>query len=411
MKRSHSAHAAAGGVLTGLKVVDLSRVLGGPICTQILGDHGADIIKVEPPQGDETRTWGPPFKDGVSGYFAGANRNKRAIALNLKLPEAQQVLFRLLEDADILVENFKPGSMEVWGLDYETVIKPKFPKLIYCRITGFGTEGPLGGFPGYDAIVQGWSGLMSVTGSMESGPTRIGVPLIDLSTGYNATIGLLLAYIERQRTGRGRLIEIALYDVALAMLQPHASNWLMDGREVVATGNKHPTIAPYGIYEAGTGRIIIASGNDAQFARLCEVLERPDLAVMASFSTNKARVLNREALDVELNAALKRHDAEDLAAKLMKRGVPAGVVSTVAQALSRSHTVERGMIERKEGYAGIANPIKMSQEGGTIRYVPPAFSADTLDILRELQYGTEAIDALIRSGAVVTRLQTGKEET
>src|SRR5215472_5267095 len=203
---------ASPGALAGLRVIDLTRVLGGPFCTQILGDHGADVIKVEPPQGDETRGWGPPFKGGAASYFIGVNRNKRGISLDLTKPAGREVLFQLLANADVLAENFKTGTLERWGMGYDAVLREKFPRLIHCRVSGFGADGPLGGYPGYDAAVQGMSGLMSLNGDAEGEPLRVGVPVVDMATGLNATIAILMALQERARSGKGQFVEATLYD-------------------------------------------------------------------------------------------------------------------------------------------------------------------------------------------------------
>ncbi|MGE5200728.1 MAG: CaiB/BaiF CoA transferase family protein, partial [Acidobacteriota bacterium] len=209
------------GALAGIRVIDLTRVLGGPYCTQMLGDHGAEVIKVEPPQGDETRGWGPPFQGDAASYFIGVNRNKRGVALDLSRPEGRTVLFRLLESADVLIENFKTGTLERWGMGYEAVLKQRFPRLIHCRVSGFGADGPFGGYPGYDAVVQGMAGLMSLNGEPEGAPVRVGVPVVDLATGMNASIAILLALQERQRSGRGQFVEVTLFDSAVALLHPY----------------------------------------------------------------------------------------------------------------------------------------------------------------------------------------------
>ena len=235
----------SGGALAGWRVVDLSRVLGGPLCTQILGDHGADVIKVEPPQGDETRTWGPPFQDGESAYYTGINRNKRSIGLDLSRPEGRDIVLRLLEGADVLIENFRIGTMERWGLGYKEVLEAKFPALIYCRISGFGADGPLGALPGYDGVAQALSGLMSVNGTPESGPVRVGVAAVDLSTALNATIAILAAAAERSRSGRGQFVEATLYDTGISLLHPQITNWFMSNKPPQLVGNAHPSVTPY----------------------------------------------------------------------------------------------------------------------------------------------------------------------
>ena len=231
------------GALAGIRVIDLSRILGGPYCGQILGDHGADVLKVEPPQGDDTRTWGPPFKDGVASYYMGLNRNKLGTQLDLASEQGRSVLLGLLAGADVLVENFKTGTMEKWGLGYEQLAQ-RFPRLIHCRVSGFGSDGPLGGLAGYDAAVQALTGIMSVNGEVGGEPLRVGLPVVDLVTGLNAAIGVLLALQERERSGKGQFVEASLYDCGLSLLHPHAANWFADGREPKLTGNAHPNIYP-----------------------------------------------------------------------------------------------------------------------------------------------------------------------
>lgn len=288
------------GALAGFKVLDLSRVLGGPYCTQILADHGAEVIKVEPPQGDEVRDWGPPFKNDLSAYFAGVNRNKRALSLDLRQDKGKEVLLRLLQDADVLIENFKVGSLERWGIGYHDVLKERFPKLIHCTITGFGPDGPYGGFPGYDAVAQALSGTISVNGSPDSGSMRMGIPLIDLGTGLFAAIGILMAAREREISGLGQKVDASLFDTGVALLHPHAANFFMSGNEPQLTGNSHPNISPYDKYPTKKGEIFLGIGNDRQFRLLCEVLERPALADDPKYLHNADRIENRVLLNAEL---------------------------------------------------------------------------------------------------------------
>ena len=264
-----------GGALAGVKVVDLTRVLGGPYGTQILGDHGAEIIKVEPPQGDEVRDWGPPFHDGDASYFIGVNRNKRSIGLDLATESGREVLLRLLEEADVLIENYKTGSMEKWGIGYDDVLKHRFPRLIHCRISGFGAEGPLGGLPGYDAIVQAMVGMFSINGQQESGQTRIGIPLVDLGTGLYCVIAILMALVERARSGEGQYLDMSLYDCGIALMHPHTANFFLSGKVPGLTGNAHPNIAPYDKYKTKTVEIFVAAGNERAFHRMCEALGKP----------------------------------------------------------------------------------------------------------------------------------------
>src|SRR5258708_540893 len=266
------------GALEGLKVIDLSRVLGGPYCAQMLADHGAEVIKIEPPQGDETRLWGPPFDaEGISAYFAGINRNKRTMALDLSKPAGRDVLLKLLEDADVLIENFKTGTMEKWGLGYAETLAQKFPRLVHARVSGFGADGPLGGFPGYDAMVQASAGLVSVNGSPDGGTVRIGVPVVDLSTGMNACIGILMALYERNKSGKGQFIDATLYDSAVALHQPHAPNYFMAGLKPKLFGNSHGNLAPYANFPTRRRHIVVGAGNDRHFLKLFQMLANPAL--------------------------------------------------------------------------------------------------------------------------------------
>jgi formyl-CoA transferase len=254
----------APGAMTGLRVIDLTRVLGGPYCTQILADHGADVIKVEPPAGDEVRDWGPPFHGEDAAYFVGINRNKRSIGLDLAAEGGRAVLMKMLEGADVLIENFKPGTLDKWGIGNE-VLRAKFPKLVHCRISGFGGDGPRGGNPGYDAIIQAMTGMIAATGSPQSGPMRIGVPLVDISTGLYAAIGILMALAERQKSGVGQFLETTLYETGLAIMHPHAANYFMHGKPPQLTGNEHPNLVPYAIFPTRTDNIFIGVGNDGTF--------------------------------------------------------------------------------------------------------------------------------------------------
>ncbi|WP_169567342.1 CaiB/BaiF CoA transferase family protein [Sneathiella limimaris] len=383
------------GALSGLKVIDLSRVLGGPFCTQILADHGAEVIKIDPPQGDETRTWGPPFNaDGLSAYFSGANRNKRSIALDIRKEEGKEILLKLLEDADILVENFKTGSMEKWGLGYDEVLAKKYPTLIHCRVTGFGADGPFGGFPGYDAVLQAWAGLISVNGSPESGPVRVGIPLIDLGTGMNAVIGILMAVNERHKSGKGQSVEVSLYDTGIQLQHPHAPNNLMSGKEPVLTGNSHPNIAPYDLYATANTPIFLGIGNNGQFRKLCTALGCPELPEDPRFVDNSTRLKHRDELNAILEEYLKDKDGVEFATKLLEAGVPAGAAMSLSEALNHPHTKHRQMVIEKDGYAGTGVAVKMSRTPGGLHSVPPAFGADGEEILSEIGYSKEEIEGL-----------------
>jgi len=395
------------GALKGLKVVDLSRVLGGPFCTQILADHGAEVIKVEPPQGDETRGWGPPFNDsGLSAYFSGANRNKRSIAIDIRSAAGKEILLKLLSDADILVENFKTGSLEKWGLGYDEFLSKEFPRLIHCRVTGFGADGPFGGFPGYDAVIQAWAGLISVNGSPESGQVRMGIPIVDLGTGMNAVIGILMAVNERHTSGKGQSVEASLYDTGVQLQHPHAANTLMSGNAPRLTGNSHPNIAPYDLYETATTPVFLGIGNNGQFRKLCAKLGIPDAPNDPKFIDNAARLAHRNDLNALLNDALADKNGVEFATELLEAGVPAGAAMSVPEMLQHPHTKHREMVVEMDGYSGTGIAVKMSRTPGKVHSVPPGFGANGRDILKEIGYGEEEIKDLTTNGVVWESPQT-----
>ena len=394
------------GALEGLKVIDLSRVLGGPYCAQMLADHGAAVIKVEPPQGDETRTWGPPFdKEGISAYFAGINRNKRTIALDLSKPEGREVLLKLLAEADVLIDNFKTGTMEKWGIGYADTLANKFPRLVHARVSGFGEDGPLGGFPGYDAMVQASAGLVSVNGSPESGPVRVGVPVVDLSTGMNACIGIMMALYERNRSGKGQFIDATLYDSAIALHQPHAPNYFTAGQKPKLVGNSHGSLVPYSNFPTKGRNIAIAAGNDGQFRKLAQMLGKPELAQDPRFKTNKDRVAHRLELEAELRELLKDRDADSFSIELMKGGVPSGAVLEVPDVMEHPHTKHRGMVWEKDGYRNVGNPVKLSRTPAGVHSKPKKFGSDTKAVLAEAGYSATEIDNLIASGIALTQIK------
>jgi crotonobetainyl-CoA:carnitine CoA-transferase CaiB-like acyl-CoA transferase len=390
------------GSLQGLKVIDLSRVLGGPFCTQLLADHGATVIKIEPPQGDETRDWGPPFLGDAASYFLGLNRNKLGAALDLSRPESRELLLALLADADVLVENFKPGTLERWGLGYEQVLRERFPRLVHCRVSGFGAEGPLGGLPGYDAVVQAMCGLMSVNGEKGGEPLRMGVPVVDIVTGMNAALGVLLALQERQRSGRGQFVETTLYDSGLSLMHPHIPNWFLSGKVAGRSGNAHPNICPYDAFATRTCPIFLAVGNDGQFARLCEALGAPQLAGDVRFASNGERLANAQALRGELEQRMREHDGAELAARLMAVGVPCGPVLDVAAAMAHPHAAARGRVVKLGEYQGTASPISLSRTPASYRLAPPAFGRDTVQVLRAAGFDAQALADLVARGIAPT---------
>lgn len=409
MASDHRPAAGQAGALHGLKVVDLSRVFAGPLCTQMLADNGADVIKVEPPAGDETRALGPPFDaGGDAAYYGGLNRGKRAISLDLSTEAGRMVLLRLLEDADVLVENFLPGAMERWGLGYEEVLAPRFPALVYCTISGFGADGPLGGLPGYDAVLQAVCGLMSVNGDPASGSTRVGVPVVDHLTGYVAMTGILMALQARARSGRGQRVEATLFDTGLSLLLPQAVNWLASGSEPGLLGSAHPNIAPYDKFVVRDGEIYLGIVNDGQFHRFCQHIGRPELADAPDFATNGDRVRNRAALRAEIERALRDRPAASLCEELMRAGVPAGAVNSVPDALSQPHAQHRGSLVRDGDYVGVRSPARLHGTPAGDARRPPAFAEHTREVLREHGLDEASIERLVGDGSAPLQRRSGR---
>lgn len=402
---------AGGGALAGLKVVDLSRVLAGPLCSMILGDHGAHVIKVEPPQGDDTRRWGPPFRDdddgsrGDASYYLGLNRNKDAIALDLGQSAGREVLLRLLADADVLIENFTTGTMEKWGLGYESQLAPRFPRLVHCRVSGFGADGPLGGLPGYDAVLQSMTGLMSVNGDVSTGPLRVGTPIVDIATGLYAAIGVLMALQERQRSGRGQFIDMALYDCGMALLHPQAANFFLSGQRPLLLGNSHPNVVPCDKFRTRNGEIFVVIGNEGQFRRFADVLGMPQIADDARFASNRARVEHRAALTALLAQALAERDGVALSIELLRAGVPVGPVLPIDAALNAPHTASRSMVIEQGAFRALGTPVKLSRTPGGLRCVPPRFAADSEAILRNLGFDDAVIAELRAKGAAPAQMK------
>jgi len=384
------------GALAGVRVVDLSRVLAGPLCSQILADQGADVVKVEPPSGDDTRTLGPPFNPaGDAAYFSALNRGKRCISIDLAQVAGRRVLERLLEDADVLIENFLPGTMEKWGISYDGWIKHRFPRLIHCSISGFGADGPLGGLPGYDAVLQAICGLMSINGERASGPTRIGIPVVDHLTAYTALTGILLALNQRHSSGRGQHVEATLFDAALSLLVPHAANYFESGKEPGLLGSAHPNISPYDRFKCRDGEIFLGIMNRGQFERFCAVIERPDLASDARFQGNALRIEHRQALRQEIETSIAHIARTDLCAALMAKGVPAGPVNSVSEAFAQPHVAHRRMRVERDGYCGIGLPVRLAEAAGEPGFNPRAFNADALRVLADAGYTAEEIRQLV----------------
>lgn len=381
--------------LDGIKVLDLTRVLGGPYSTQILADHGAEVIKVESNLGDEVRGWGPPFVNDMASYFINVNRNKRSVAIDLTKPEGKSIILKLLNTSDVLIENFKTGTMEKWGLGYEKILKIKFPKLIHCRISGFGEKGPLGGAPGYDAIVQAMTGMMSINGHEDGGNVRVGIPMVDMGTGLYATIGILMALQERNKSGLGQFIDMSLYDSALSLMHPHTGNYFLSGKPGKATGNAHPNISPYDKFKTATNEIFMGIGNDAGFARLCKALGLEKLITDKRFISNGDRVKNRLELTEYLEDALSQVDGVEFSEKLLSAGVPAGPVRNIEEALNHPQTLERKMTVSKDDYKGVASPIKFSRSKSVnVKYTPPKIGQHTKEVLIEAGYKENEIEKM-----------------
>lgn len=405
------------GALAGLRVLDLSRVLAGPWCTQLLGDFGADVVKVERPgTGDDTRSWGPPWlKDGQgrdtsdAAYYLCANRNKRSLTLDLGSPAGQQLTRELAAKADVLVENFKVGGLKAYGLDYES-LKVANPRLIYCSVTGFGQTGPYAARPGYDFLVQGMGGLMSLTGHPDGapggGPLKVGVALTDVLTGLYATSAILAALAFRERTGLGQHIDLALLDVQVATLANQAANYLVGGQVPRRMGNAHPNIVPYQDFRTADGYMIITVGNDSQFASLCSALGRPQCAKDERFATNARRVENRSAL-VEMITAVTQTKTTDAWVSLMESaGVPCGPINSLDKVFSNPQVAARGMqFEMNHPLRGsvplVANPIKMSASPVDYRRPPPTLGQDVPEVLRAwLDMGESEVEFLRRQGVL-----------
>ena len=393
------------GALHGIKVLDLSRVLAGPSCTQILADLGAEVIKVERPHiGDETRHWAPPiFSDNTSAYYATINRNKKSLTVDITTPTGQTIIKQLIADSDIVVENFKVGGLKKYSLDYDS-LKQDNPRLIYASLTGFGQTGPDAARPGYDYIIQGLSGLMSITGPSDGEPHKVGVAVVDLFAGLQLTIGIQAALIARETTGLGQQVDVALLDSALAMLANVGMNHLASGKVPPRLGNQHPNIVPYQVF-AGQGEqhFILACGNDSQFAKLCDVLA-VDWHTDDRFTTNPARVTNRVLLCDELSKKFAEQPRTYWLEVLDQAGIPCGAIHNVAEALAMPQALAREMVvdfaTQGSPVRALGNPIKLSASPVTYRTPPPQLSEHTDSTLADLGYDSDMIAKLKADGIV-----------
>ncbi|MCC7116977.1 MAG: CoA transferase [Anaerolineales bacterium] len=374
--------------LQNIRVLDLSRVLAGPYCTMVLGDLGAEVIKVEPPEGDETRAWGPPFAEGESAYYLCVNRNKRGMVVDLKTEAGKQILRELATQSDVLVENFRPGTLQKYGLDYET-LQAVNPRLIYCSITGFGQTGSLSNQPGYDFMIQAVAGLMSITGAPEGEPMKTGVAVVDLFAGQNAVIAILAALQARTITGKGQRVDIALFDSTVGWLANVASNYLISGELPKRYGNAHANIVPYQSFQASDGWLALAVGNDRQFERLCGILEAPKLRD-ERFATNALRVQNRGELISLLQALFIKQPVETWLQKLEAAEIPCGAINNFEQVFAMQNIAEREMqIEMNHPTIGklplVGSALKLSATPVAYRRPPPLMGEHTEEILRELK--------------------------
>ncbi|MBD3662314.1 CoA transferase [Sulfitobacter sp. TSTF-M16] len=388
--------AASKGALEGLFILDLSRILAGPTCTQLLGDLGATVIKVENPKtgGDDTRGWGPNYaldaegkRTDLSAYFMAANRNKRSIAVDIATEDGQQIIHQLAARADVVIENFKPDGLKKYGLDHESLLS-KHPALVYCSISGYGQTGPNRSQPGYDLMAQGFGGIMAITGDPKGVPTKVGVGIADVMCGMYATIGILAALRHRDATGEGQHIDLALVDAQMAWLINEGCNYLVSGQEPERRGNAHPNIVPYDTFECSDGHFLLAVGNDAQFARFCDVLEIADVAADPRFTTNQSRIENREALMPLIRPAMKRLTRDDVMTRLRGVKVPCGPIHTIGEALTSDQARARGAVVDMPRADGddlrlLANPLKLSATPVRYDRPPPHIGQDTDDVLRE----------------------------
>jgi crotonobetainyl-CoA:carnitine CoA-transferase CaiB-like acyl-CoA transferase len=397
--------ARAPGPLDGIVVADFTRVLSGPYCTMLLADMGARVIKIEQPgTGDDTRAWGPPFLHGESAYFLSINRNKESVTLDLKRPESRDVLERLLAKADVLVENFRPGTMGRMGLGYEQVAA-RHPRLVYCAISGFGQTGPKRDLPGYDAVVQAEGGLMSITGDADGPPYRLGVAISDIVAGIFASYGIGLALLARERTGRGQLVDVGMLDATAALLTYQAGIYFATGSSPQRMGNRHPTIVPYETFAARDGDLVVAVGNDAQWQRFCAVLGLADLADESRFRTNRDRVTWYEDLRPILAARIAERPRAAWLEALTAAGVPCGSVREVGEVLRDPQLEARDMIAGLEHAAAgtiraLGVPIKLSDTPGAVRTPPPRLGEHTESVLRDLGFAPDEISRLRSNGTV-----------
>jgi crotonobetainyl-CoA:carnitine CoA-transferase CaiB-like acyl-CoA transferase len=391
--------------LSDIHIVDLSRVLAGPFCTMVLSDYGAEVIKIEQPGvGDGTRQWGPPWIAGESAYFLSVNRNKRSMTLNLKTGKGQAIIKQLVAKADVLIENFTPGTMQRMGLDYERLSQDN-PGLIYCSISGYGQTGPYRERPGYDFMIQAQGGIMSITGPAEGEPHKVGVAIVDITAGLFAATAILSALHHRERTGEGQYIDIALLDAQVAWLANVAHNYFATGGKPDRFGNAHPNIVPYETFPTADGHIALAVGSDGQYRRFCEVVERLELWQDERFQTNAGRVENRNILIPLLNELFQARTTAEWIDLLVEAGIPVGPINDIPAVLKDPQIAARQMVQEVEhataGTIQLLGPVaKMSKTAVRIQRAPPALGADTEAVLGSLGYARQEIEAFRKEGVV-----------
>ena len=391
--------------LDGLKVLDLTRVLAGPLSAMFLGDLGADVLKVERPgRGDDTRAWGPPFAEGESSYYLNINRNKRSMTLNLREHRGREILAELIAASDILIENFKLGTMERWGFDDDWFAE-NAPGVVRCTISGYGSSGPRAGELGYDFIAQAESGLMAITGEQDGQASKLGVAIVDFCVGLFATISILAAVEARHRTGIGQKTEVNLHDTSLQMLAAIASNHLISGEPAKRYGNGHPNIVPYRTFTASDGEVAIGVGNDAQFLALSEILAHPEWATDERFARNQDRVRHRDVLEEMIGELVAERSRADWIESLSAAGIPNGPVSSVTEALSSPHTIAREMVVSVDhptigSFQSLGLPMRLSENPTSIDRHPPLLGEHTDEVLGELGYDEAAI-AKLRAEEIV----------
>lgn len=392
-------------VLSNIKVLDLTRALAGPYCTMMLADLGAEIIKVEiPKRGDDTRQWGPPFVQGESAYFLSANRGKKSITLNLKTEQGREIVRQLAAQADVLVENFYAGTMDEWGLGYES-LRALNPRLIYCAVTGYGQTGPYSHRPGYDFIVQAQGGIMSVTGPEEGPPMKVGVSIVDVTSGMFAATAILAALYERAASGQGQFVDIALLDTEVAWLANVGGNYLASGRRPARYGNGHPNIVPYGPFPTQDGWIAIAAGNDRQWKDLCALAGWDDLAADPAYATNPGRVENRRALIAILEERFQQRTTAEWDKALLEVNLPCGPINSIDQVFADPQVLARDMlVELSHTTAGkikvAGSPLKLSRTPVRLEQPPPTLGQHTDSVLADLGYSQEEISRLRAQGIV-----------